>query len=134
MFFIQLDHFHQFIGSLIGVVQIGQKLQKGVSVTQTPQHAAAQILEHTELGKNIGDLKTAAQTHAVDLKRFFPIQALTVQKYIAAGGFEAATDQVEQGRFSSAIRANNADPLALRHRQINATNDGRLAKTLAQVL
>jgi hypothetical protein len=58
---VQLDHLHQLLGALVGVVQVGQELQEGVAVAQAPEHAAAQVLEHAELGEDVGDLEAARQ-------------------------------------------------------------------------
>jgi hypothetical protein len=59
--FVELDHGHQLLGALVGVVQVGQEAEEGVLVAQAPQHAAAQVFKHAELGEDVGDLEAARQ-------------------------------------------------------------------------
>jgi hypothetical protein len=61
---------------LVGIVQVGQKLEEGVLVAQTPEHAAAQVLKHAELGEDVGDLEAARQAQAVDLEGLHAVDAL----------------------------------------------------------
>jgi hypothetical protein len=70
--FVQLDHLQQLLGALVGVVQAERKRQKAVAVAQAPQHAAAQVLEHAELGKDVGDLEAARQARRLISKGFLP--------------------------------------------------------------
>jgi hypothetical protein len=66
--FLQLDHLHELLGTLVGVIQPREEAQKGVLVAHAPEHAAAQVLEHAEVGEDVGDLEAAREAHAVDLE------------------------------------------------------------------
>ncbi len=124
---------HQLFGALVDRIHAREKAQKGVAVAHAPQHPAAQVFKHAELGENIGDLKAARQARAVDFIRFLAIYALAVQQHLAAGGCKTAADQVEQGTFTRAIRADDGDALARLHGQIGTPNNFCLAKAFAQV-
>ena len=114
-------------------MQICQKAPEAVAVTQAPEHAAAQVFKHRQLGEDIGDLKAARQTHAVDLERLFPVDALAVQQHFTAGGLKSPADEVEQGAFTRAIGPDDGNTLASIHSQLRATDDFGLAKVLAQI-
>ena len=57
--FVEFDHLHELLGALVGIIQVGQELQEGVLVAQTPEYAAAQVLEHAELGEDVRDMEAA---------------------------------------------------------------------------
>src|SRR5690606_23967340 len=130
---VELDHFHELLGALVGVVKVRKKPQKGVLVAHAPEHAAAQVFKHAQLGEDVGNLKAARQPHAVDLVRRLAINALAIEQHFAAGGAKAPADQIEQSGFARAVGADDGDPFARLHGQVHATDDFCLAKTLAQI-
>ena len=132
-FFVELDHFHQLFGALIGIVKIGEKFEKSVLVAKAPQHTATQVFKHAEFGKNIGDLKAARQTKSVDLIRLFAIDALAIEQYVSAGGLKAPADQIKKGGFSSPVWSDDGHTLTRFDRQIDAANNFCFAKAFAQV-
>src|SRR4029453_15550923 len=105
-----------------------------VLVAERPEHAAAQVLEYREPSEDVGDLEAPRQAEAVDLERRRAVDAPAVEEDLAAGGAEAAADEVEQGRLAGAVRADDRDPLARRDRELAAADDFGLAEPLYEFL
>jgi hypothetical protein len=77
--------------------------------------------------------KLRDKAQPVDLKRLFAVDALAVEQHLAAGGFKAPADQVEQRGLARAVGADDGDALAGLHLQVGAADDFGLAEALAQV-
>ena len=65
---LEADLFENVIGARVGVLQIRQRLPERIFVAERVKHRAADVFKHRQVGKNIGDLKTAGKAAAVDLE------------------------------------------------------------------
>mmetsp|Transcript_54949 Transcript_54949/g.134445 ORF Transcript_54949/g.134445 Transcript_54949/m.134445 type:complete len:227 (-) Transcript_54949:147-827(-) len=130
---VELDHFEDLLGAVVGIVQVGQELPEGIAVAQAPQQRTADVLEHRQPREQVGDLEAASQAEAVDLVGLLAVDALAVQMDLARGGRKAAADQVEQRALAGAVGPDDGDALAGLHGQLGAADDLALAEVLAQV-
>ncbi len=79
------DLLHQPIRPFAGVAKALERPPEVVAVAERPQGRAAQVVEHRELGKDVGDLEAARQAAPVDLERLKAVDAPAVEPDLAGG-------------------------------------------------
>src|SRR5439155_2510477 len=131
--FVEVDHLQYFLGAVVRIVEVGEELPERVAVAHAPQHRAADVLEHRQAHEQVRHLEAARQAAAVDLVGAQAVDALAAEQDLAAGGREAAADEVEQRGLAGAVRPDDGHPLAGRHREVGAADDLGLAEALAKV-
>src|SRR5690606_10450501 len=100
------------------------------AIAERVEGGAAHVLEHGQPREDVGDLEAAREPHAVDLERLQAADLPAVQVDAAAGEREAPRDQVEQGRLSGAVGADDGVAFARRNGQVDAPDDLGLAEIL----
>lgn len=131
-----MGHAHQLqhlLGPLARIAQCRQPVPERIAVAQRPQHRAAQVLEHRQPVKDIGDLKAAREPEAVDLERPQPADIAPVEPHRARARRKAARHQVERGRLARSVGSDHGMTFATGHRERHAADDFGLAEPLAHV-
>src|SRR5208282_1664362 len=129
----QVDRFEDGFGPRAHVGESFDAAPECVLVSERPQHRAADIFPHREPRKDVGDLKAAGQPAPVNQVRRQPGHVLAVELDRAGARGKAAADEVEQGRFSGAVRPDDGVALAGRHGQTDAANDRGSPEILVHV-
>ena len=75
------------------------------------------VLEHGELGEDVGALERACHAHAADLVRRDAGDVAALQAHLAGVGLQMPGDEVEERRFAGAVRADDGGDAALLHAQ-----------------
>ena len=68
-----------------------------IAVAHRPQEGAADIFKNAHFGENIGDLKAAAQTEAINLMRQLIGNNIIVELNIARRDLIETADEVKKG-------------------------------------
>ena len=92
----------------------------------------AQVLGDGEARERPRQLEAARQAAAGALVRGEPVDALAVEAHRAGLVGERAADAVDQRRLARAVRADQADALARRDREIDAVERDEAAEALAE--
>src|SRR5438045_8769889 len=79
--------------------------------------STADVLEHSQLRKHIGNLKTSRQTQTAQFKRSKPFDGTLVQENLTAGRAHPSADRIEDCGFSRAVRTDDGMALTLNYIQ-----------------
>src|SRR5207244_1032883 len=91
------------------------------------------VLEHGELGEDVGALEGTADTHAADLVRGYVGDVTAFEHHLAAVGLQVPCDQIEQGRLAGAIRADDGGNRAGLDRQTHVVGGHEAGEGFAQL-
>ncbi len=92
------------------------------------------IFEHSEIEQEGTDLKGAYNAEVRAPVRRQPRNILPLKKDASAGRRQLPTDDVEEGRFPSAVRSDDEQSLAGLDRKGNVAQNFNAAEFLGQVL
>src|SRR5215475_4687529 len=120
---------------------LGARREAGVARTeQARQHGAFmllagedQVLTHAQLRKDLQQLERPAHAEPVEIARPHAGDRAAVEPHVAGGGPQLAEDAVEQGRLAAAIRADDAEDLALAQGERYARHRNDAAETFLQI-
>src|SRR5690554_3809119 len=116
----QPDQLEHFLGSVMQRLELADALPEGISITLCPHRGREDVLVHGLTTEQIGDLKAATQPSLVDLLRVAAIDAITVEPDFTGAYGQPSRNEVEQGGFSGAVRADNRQPFAFSHLKVQA--------------
>src|SRR6202521_2186063 len=94
----------------------------------------ADILEHGELGENLGNLERSGHAERDPLMRGEPRDIAAVEIDGAGGRRKESADQVEEGGLAGAVRSDDGAQFALCHIKRDAADGDEIAETLADIL
>ncbi len=98
-----------------------------------PQHCAAKVLPHGHVGEDVGYLKRARQSTAVDLIGCQTRHDLIAKQDLALGWHHVAADEVEQRGLSRAVGADDGVPFSRRDLEVDVADHGRQAEALFDI-
>ena len=88
-------------------------MPEGIAVALRPEKGATHILEHVHAREDIGNLKAACQAHSRYLIGWQVLYLVLLEAYVAGSQLITATNKMEQGRFSGAVRSDDRVFLSL---------------------
>jgi hypothetical protein len=88
-----------------------------------------QILAHAHITEQAGNLEAAHQTAARNLVRLESEKGAAVEPNVAAVRPIEARNKIDEGRFASAVWANEAAHFALLDREVDPSRGGESAKS-----
>src|SRR4051794_30897652 len=92
-----------------------------------------QVLAHGEFGKDLQQLERAADAELVEIARPHAGHRAAIEMHLAAGGPKLAEDGVEERGLAAAVRPDDAEDLALVHRERHALDRMNAAETLRDI-
>ena len=93
--------------------------------------ADAHVLKHTELGKDLGDLKSAGHAEADALVGRHPGDVPALEQDAAGARREVAADQIEERGLAGAVRTYDGVQFALGHGEGYVLHGNQVAEPLA---
>src|ERR1044071_8731354 len=92
-----------------------------------------QILPHRQFWKHLQQLEGAADAQTIELRRPQSGDEFAIDLHLATGRRELAEDAVEQRGLAAAVRADQAEDLALLHVEADTVDGLDAAKALLDV-
>src|SRR5690242_12641727 len=90
------------------------------------------VLEHRELGKNVGALERTPHAHAADAVRRHASDIAAVEENLAGGRLQMAGDEIEQGRLAGAVRPDDRSDLPFRHGKAHLGHGAKAGEGFAE--
>ena len=90
------------------------------------------VLQHGELGKDVGALERSPEPHGADLVGGNAGNVAPVDEYASGGRLQVPCDEVEQGRFAGAVWSDDRRDLAFGHGQVDVGHGAETAERLGE--